>query len=235
MTPPLPEPGDSSRTPFQRDRRSPSDTACARSTSSVGDAASRRASGRSSTCAASPAHGETRSSTRGSSRARSSRRGSRTATPSSSADAAPTSRARSGSQCLRVAAFRSYAARMGTPEWQEALAAELGQEAPCFMCAESHVDALPPAADRRAADRARTRGRAPAGARPAGAAPALGRGRDPRRQALSLRVARWPSEPLGTTVRPVALNTADGNRRRDRDRRRPRRATRRRSTPPART
>jgi uncharacterized protein (DUF488 family) len=40
--------------------------------------------------------------------------------------------------CLRVAAFRSYAARMGTPEWQEALADELGQEAPCFMCAESN-------------------------------------------------------------------------------------------------
>lgn len=39
--------------------------------------------------------------------------------------------------CLRVAAFRSYAARMGTPEWQAELAAELGQEAPCFMCAES--------------------------------------------------------------------------------------------------
>jgi uncharacterized protein (DUF488 family) len=40
--------------------------------------------------------------------------------------------------CLRVAAFRSYAARMGAPEWQEALADELGQEAPCFMCAESN-------------------------------------------------------------------------------------------------
>jgi uncharacterized protein (DUF488 family) len=40
--------------------------------------------------------------------------------------------------CLRVAAFRSYAARMGTPEWQDALAAELGQQAPCFMCAESN-------------------------------------------------------------------------------------------------
>jgi uncharacterized protein (DUF488 family) len=39
--------------------------------------------------------------------------------------------------CLRVAAFRSYAARMATAEWQEALARELGQHRPCFMCAET--------------------------------------------------------------------------------------------------
>jgi uncharacterized protein (DUF488 family) len=39
--------------------------------------------------------------------------------------------------CIRVAAFRSYAARMGTPEWQTALAAELDQQVPCFMCAET--------------------------------------------------------------------------------------------------
>jgi uncharacterized protein (DUF488 family) len=39
--------------------------------------------------------------------------------------------------CIRVAAFRSYAARMGTAAWQEALAAELAQPAPCFMCAET--------------------------------------------------------------------------------------------------
>jgi uncharacterized protein (DUF488 family) len=39
--------------------------------------------------------------------------------------------------CLRVAAFRSYAARMGTPEWQEALSRELAQPSPCFMCAET--------------------------------------------------------------------------------------------------
>jgi uncharacterized protein (DUF488 family) len=39
--------------------------------------------------------------------------------------------------CLRVAAFRSYAARMRTDLWQAALAAELGQPAPCFMCAET--------------------------------------------------------------------------------------------------
>jgi uncharacterized protein (DUF488 family) len=39
--------------------------------------------------------------------------------------------------CLRVAAFRSYAARMRTREWQEALAAELTQPVPCFMCAET--------------------------------------------------------------------------------------------------
>jgi uncharacterized protein (DUF488 family) len=39
--------------------------------------------------------------------------------------------------CIRTAAFRSYAARMWTPEWQEALAAALEGPAPCFMCAET--------------------------------------------------------------------------------------------------
>ena len=39
--------------------------------------------------------------------------------------------------CIRTAAFRSYAARMATPEWQEALAAALEEPAPCFMCAET--------------------------------------------------------------------------------------------------
>src|SRR5581483_9656985 len=39
--------------------------------------------------------------------------------------------------CIRVGAFRSYAARMGTPEWQAALAEALGRPAPCFMCAET--------------------------------------------------------------------------------------------------
>lgn len=39
--------------------------------------------------------------------------------------------------CIRVAAFRSYAARMGTPEWQEALAVALTEAEPCFMCAET--------------------------------------------------------------------------------------------------
>jgi len=39
--------------------------------------------------------------------------------------------------CIRVAAFRSYAARMTTPEWQEALAAALALPTPCFMCAET--------------------------------------------------------------------------------------------------
>jgi uncharacterized protein (DUF488 family) len=39
--------------------------------------------------------------------------------------------------CIRTAAFRSYAARMGTPEWQQALAAALEEPAPCFMCAET--------------------------------------------------------------------------------------------------
>jgi uncharacterized protein (DUF488 family) len=39
--------------------------------------------------------------------------------------------------CIRVAAFRSYAARMGRPEWQEALGAALAEPSPCFMCAET--------------------------------------------------------------------------------------------------
>ena len=39
--------------------------------------------------------------------------------------------------CLRVASFRSYAARMGTEEWQAALADSLGAPHPCFMCSET--------------------------------------------------------------------------------------------------
>jgi uncharacterized protein (DUF488 family) len=39
--------------------------------------------------------------------------------------------------CIRVGAFRSYAARMGTEAWQGALATELEQPRPCFMCAET--------------------------------------------------------------------------------------------------
>jgi uncharacterized protein (DUF488 family) len=39
--------------------------------------------------------------------------------------------------CIRVSAFRSYAARMGTAEFQDALARELAQPVPCFMCAET--------------------------------------------------------------------------------------------------
>jgi uncharacterized protein (DUF488 family) len=39
--------------------------------------------------------------------------------------------------CIRVAAFRSYAARMATAEWQTALAEALAEPAPCLMCAET--------------------------------------------------------------------------------------------------
>ena len=39
--------------------------------------------------------------------------------------------------CIRTAAFRSYAARMTTPAWQDAFATELEQRAPCFLCAET--------------------------------------------------------------------------------------------------
>jgi uncharacterized protein (DUF488 family) len=39
--------------------------------------------------------------------------------------------------CIRVDAFRSYAARMGTAEWQAALAETLAEPGPCLLCAES--------------------------------------------------------------------------------------------------
>jgi uncharacterized protein (DUF488 family) len=39
--------------------------------------------------------------------------------------------------CIRVAAFRSYAARMTTGGWQAALQEELAQPAPAFLCAET--------------------------------------------------------------------------------------------------
>ena len=39
--------------------------------------------------------------------------------------------------CIRTPAFRSYAARMRSDAWQAALAEELGQPSPCFMCAET--------------------------------------------------------------------------------------------------
>ena len=39
--------------------------------------------------------------------------------------------------CIRTPAFRSYAARMETPEWQQALAAALEEPTPCFLCAET--------------------------------------------------------------------------------------------------
>ena len=39
--------------------------------------------------------------------------------------------------CIRTPAFRSYAALMATPPWQEALGRSLAAPAPCFMCAET--------------------------------------------------------------------------------------------------
>jgi len=39
--------------------------------------------------------------------------------------------------CIRVAAFRSYAAWMGSDEFETALAAALVLPTPCFMCAET--------------------------------------------------------------------------------------------------
>jgi uncharacterized protein (DUF488 family) len=39
--------------------------------------------------------------------------------------------------CVGTAAFRSYLAKMGTPQWQEALDTALAEPAPCFLCAET--------------------------------------------------------------------------------------------------
>jgi uncharacterized protein (DUF488 family) len=39
--------------------------------------------------------------------------------------------------CIRSAAFRSYTARMQSPQWQEVLAAAIDEPAPCFLCAET--------------------------------------------------------------------------------------------------
>jgi uncharacterized protein (DUF488 family) len=39
--------------------------------------------------------------------------------------------------CVRVSAFRSYAAWMASDEWQQALAGALVLPSPCFMCAET--------------------------------------------------------------------------------------------------
>ena len=39
--------------------------------------------------------------------------------------------------CVRVAAFRSYAARMSTPEWQAAFDAAIAEPSACLMCAET--------------------------------------------------------------------------------------------------
>jgi uncharacterized protein (DUF488 family) len=39
--------------------------------------------------------------------------------------------------CVATPAFRSYAARMGRPEFADALASALAEPAPCFLCAET--------------------------------------------------------------------------------------------------
>jgi uncharacterized protein (DUF488 family) len=39
--------------------------------------------------------------------------------------------------CIKTAAFRSYAARMGSAEWQQELASVLQEPEPCLMCAET--------------------------------------------------------------------------------------------------
>jgi uncharacterized protein (DUF488 family) len=39
--------------------------------------------------------------------------------------------------CLRIPAFRSYAAWMSSNEWKRAIAGTLGLASPCYMCAET--------------------------------------------------------------------------------------------------
>jgi uncharacterized protein (DUF488 family) len=39
--------------------------------------------------------------------------------------------------CIQTAAFRSYAARMSQPAWQDALSRALAEPTPCFLCAET--------------------------------------------------------------------------------------------------
>lgn len=39
--------------------------------------------------------------------------------------------------CITKPAFRSYAARMGRPEFEQALGDALGEPEPCFLCAET--------------------------------------------------------------------------------------------------
>jgi uncharacterized protein (DUF488 family) len=63
--------------------------------------------------------------------------GSRIDTQSNLAGVSPASRAKIVSGCLRVAAFRSYAARMSTERWQAALAAAVAAPSSCLMCSET--------------------------------------------------------------------------------------------------
>jgi uncharacterized protein (DUF488 family) len=69
--------------------------------------------------------------------------------------------------CIRVAAFRSYAAHMRTSEFQEALARELARPVPCFMAE------VPSPADRRDPHGTGPRRDPPARPRTPGTAPAL--------------------------------------------------------------
>jgi uncharacterized protein (DUF488 family) len=39
--------------------------------------------------------------------------------------------------CVQTPAFRAYLARMGTTDWQAALAEALAEPSPCLMCAET--------------------------------------------------------------------------------------------------
>ena len=101
---------------------------------------------------------------------------------------------RAGRGPVRVhptAAFRSYAARMGSRAWQRA---RLRAGLACTMlplCRDRALDAVPSAADRRRARRPRSRRRPPARARPPGVTPPLEarRGRQGW-QALPVRRAR---------------------------------------------
>ena len=40
-------------------------------------------------------------------------------------------------RCIRTPGFQSYAARMGTADWQQALADAVAEPSPCLLCAET--------------------------------------------------------------------------------------------------
>jgi hypothetical protein len=92
--------------------------------------------------------------------------------------------------CIRTPAFRSYAARMGTREWQDALEKAFAEPSVCFMCAETAWQRCHRRFHRRAAGRPRSRGRPPDSPARARAAPHDRGERGSGRQAVSLRRAR---------------------------------------------
>src|SRR5215207_235987 len=104
--------------------------------------------------------------------------------------------------CIRTAAFRSYAARMGTPEWQQALAGGARGAGSLLPLRRDELAPLPPQADRGRARRTEVRSAASASGR-RGATSSLGRRRGARRTALPLRRARRLTRQAREVDRPA--------------------------------